>query len=311
MDVILHIGAHRTATTCFQHYMRENSEQLETCGIGFWGPRRTRAGLFRGVIPVAGAGSAQSQLDRARGRVSIELERAAKKGLRHFIVSDENMIGAPRRNLRDLRLYAATGERMARFSHVFAGVNPRVFLSIREHDMYWASSFAYGVARGHRLPRVRDLNTIANGGRGWREVIEDLACAVSGASLTIMPYEIFGGRSDDQLGHMTGHGDLPCADARTRMNASPSLAQLREVLRHRGLCPDRLPQGDGRWMPFSDDQRAALQEMYQDDLFWLCDGANGLATLIEETGSVTAGQTPRTDQTTRGHGNGIEERRMA
>jgi hypothetical protein len=311
MDVILHVGAHRTATTCFQHYMRENSEHLWTRGIGFWGPWRTRAGLFRGVMPVAGSGAAQSQLDRARGRVSIQLDRAAEKGLRHLIISDENMLGAPRRNLRDLRLYAAAGQRMARFSHAFAGVTPQVILSIRQHDMYWASSFAYGVARGHRLPRPRDLKTIAYGCRGWREVIEDLACAVPGVPLMVMPYEVWGGRSDDQLGHMTGLCDVPRGHAREWMNASPSLAQLRQVLRDRGLSPDHLPQGEGRWMPFSDDQRAALQETYQDDLFWLCDGADGLATLIEETGSVTAGQTPRTDQTTRGHGNGIEERRMA
>ena len=311
MDVILHIGAHRTATTCFQHYMHENSESLVARGIGFWGPRRTRGGLFRGVMPLAGAGSVQAQLDRARGRVSIQLEKAAARGLRHLIVSDENMLGAPRRNLRDLRLYADAGQRMARFAHVFSGANARVVLSIRQHDMLWSSSLAFGAARGHRLPRARDLKGIVDGPRRWREVIEDVACAVPGAPLTVMPYEVFGGRSDDRLARMTGLTGLPDKNAREWMNQSPRLAQLRQVLRDRGLDPDRLPKGDGRWMPFTKDQIATLREAYQDDLFWLCDGADGLATLIKETGPVTAGQTPRTDQTTRGHGNGIEERRMA
>ena len=32
MDVILHLGAHRTATTTFQHYVRDHLEVLSTGG---------------------------------------------------------------------------------------------------------------------------------------------------------------------------------------------------------------------------------------------------------------------------------------
>ena len=110
---------------------------------------------------------------------------------------------------------------------------------------------------------------------------------------------------------MTGLRDAPYDHAREWMNSFPRLPQLRQVLRDRGLSPERLPNGEGRWTPFASEQSAALQEIYQDNLFWLGDGADGLANLIEETGSATAGQTPCADETTRGHGNGIEERRMA
>lgn len=312
MDVILHVGAHRTATTCFQQYLHENRENLIGIGIGFWGPRDTRAGLFRGILPRPGAGGAQVQLDRARGRIAIQMEKAAARGVRHLIVSDENMLGAPRRNLRDERLYADVGQRMARFAYAFGTASPRVVLSVRQLDMFWASSLAFGVARGHRLPRERALRHIASARRGWREVIEDLSCAVgSSAPIAVMPYEVFEGHSKARLGAMTGRPDLPCANAPEWMNSSPHLAQLRQILRDRGLDPARLPQGEGRWMPFNDDQTAALKETYQDDLFWLTSGADGLAQLTEETGPMTAGQNPRTGEMTRGHANGIEKRRMA
>ncbi len=312
MDVILHVGAHRTATTCFQNYLRENRERLAARGIGVWGPWCTRAGLLRGVLPVSGFGDAQAQLDRARGRIAIQVEKAAARGLRQLVVSDENMLGAPRNNLRQAELYADAGQRMARFAYAFGAVNPRVVLSIRQQDMFWASSLAFGVARGHRVPRARDLRHIARAKRSWRGVIEDIACAVDGsAPMTVMPYEVFGGKSDVRLAAMTGKADLPRAHSREWMNQSPRLAQLRQVLRDRGLDPARLPDGEGRWMPFTNDQIATLQEAYQDDLFWLTDGADGLAQLTEETGPVTAGQTPRTGKMTRGHADGIEERRMA
>lgn len=49
MDIILHLGAHRTASTSFQRYMRSVSDALAAGGTGFWGPGRTRKGLFHRV----------------------------------------------------------------------------------------------------------------------------------------------------------------------------------------------------------------------------------------------------------------------
>lgn len=56
MKVILHIGAHRTGTTSFQSYMRRNADFMRIRRIGFWGPLRTRGGLFAGVQPGVGVG---------------------------------------------------------------------------------------------------------------------------------------------------------------------------------------------------------------------------------------------------------------
>ncbi len=56
MRLILHIGAHRTGTTSFQSYMRRHSAELSDAGIGFWGPVRTRKGLFSGIQPTPGLG---------------------------------------------------------------------------------------------------------------------------------------------------------------------------------------------------------------------------------------------------------------
>ena len=75
MDIILHLGAHRTATTSFQHYLRANAAGLGAAGIGVWGPETTRDGLLAGVIPPRGSRPAMAQLTRARGRVGLRLER--------------------------------------------------------------------------------------------------------------------------------------------------------------------------------------------------------------------------------------------
>ena len=311
MDVILHIGAHRTATTSFQHYMRENAGLLRHLGIGFWGPRRTRDGLLTGVIPLPGCSTAEDQLSRARGRIAINLRKAEAEELRQMVVSDENMIGAPRHNLRSAKLYPAAGYRMARFDTAFAGRITRVVLSIRSQDSYWGSVLSYAVGRGHQLPCPQTLESLARGARGWRDVITDLACALPGAEILVTPHEVFGAMPEQRLAVMTGCSGLPMRHAREQLNRAPGLNALRRIVASGGGDPDLLPGAEGRWRPFGQDQTAQLREAYADDLFWLRAGADGLARLIEETGPQKTEQKPSAAQMTRGRTHGIEKRRLA
>lgn len=313
MDVTLHLGAHRTASTCFQYYLRENAVALEAAGIAAWGPWRTRDGLLTGVIPVTGITRPPAeQLSRARGRIALALQEAERRRLRHVIVSDENMIGAARRNLRDRRLYAHIGERLARFAHAFEGRISRVVLSPRAQDSYWASAIAFSVGRGHKVPGSDDLDRLVTGRRSWRDVISDVACALPGVEVLVMPYERFGGLPEVKLRVMTGLENPPMTHAREWINRAPSLAQLRQILRDRDEDPAQLPQGEGRWHPFDDAQTMALREAYADDQFWLHAGAGGLATLIEETGTGKTGQNPQPDpRTKRGQDDGYRYRRLA
>jgi hypothetical protein len=315
MEIILHLGAHRTATTSLQHYLRGNARVLARDGIEIWEPRKTRDGLFGGVIPEPGLRDAAGQLRRARGRIALHLHRAEAAGMAVLLVSDENMLGAPRRNLRDGALYAGAGLRMARFAEAFGGRVSRAVLSLRALDSYWASVLAYSVMRGHRIPLAAQLAALAAGPRSWRDVITDLACALPGVDIIVLPHEQSASRPAQRLAVMTGRAEaaMPRAHAREWLNRAPMLGDLRRAVAERGGDPARLGEGqdDARWQPFSPAQGAALSETYADDLFWLRAGADGLATLIEETGPAKAGRHPPAGQTTRGHRNGIEERRLA
>lgn len=311
MDVILHIGCHRTATTTFQTYLSENRSALGRMGVTAWGPDRTRDGLLTGVVPVDSARSPQEQLDRARARIAINIAKERNAGTQALVISDENMIGASRRCLRQGRLYPDIGQRMARFAHAFDGQVTRAVLSVRSLESYWASVVSYGVARGHRVPDRAALDALATSSRLWQDVVLDVACALPGVALTVMPYEIFAGLPERFLEHMTGLGPMPRRHAREWMNQCPSLSQLRKIVTDRGGDPARLPEGAGKWQPFDETQQREMREAYADDLFWLRAGAEGLATLIEETGPVKTGQTPRTDQRKRGQEDGIENRRLA
>ena len=310
MDVILHVGAHRTGTKTFQDYLRRHAEPLSEAQVGYWGPGRTRRGLFSGLVPKAEVTKGRDLRRRAEGRVQLQLTAARARGLRTLVISDENMIGSIRENIRTGSLYPAIGERMARFARAFEGQLSRVIFSPRSLEYYWGSALAHGVALGHAVPEREKLQCIAQSRRGWRDVIADLACALPEAEIQVMPFETFAGRPEVLLEKGAGVA-APTNSERGWLNRAPTLPELRRVLADRGEAGGTLPFGMGRWNPFTPEETAALRETYADDMMWLVAGADGLATLTEDEARTRAGQTLPAGAQTEGHGDEHEERPMA
>lgn len=303
MDVVLHLGAHRSGSTSFQHYLRGARDPLEAQGVGFWGPWRTRKGLLN-TLPDRPASPAKAR--RAQGKLRLNLERSARHGVKTLIVTDENLIGTPRANLRKRRLYPDIGERMARVHTSFGHVT-RIALHIRSPEAWWASALAYLVARGLPVPGAETLERIATSTRGWQQVISDLACACPGTEVIVTLYERSAGAHDRHFRHMTGVTDVPRLPRDgIWTNRSPSLPQLRALLAERGDAPGLLGPGDGRWMPFTAAQMAMMRETYADDLFWLKSGAEGLARLTDDTLPGDIRKSGAAGLTERGHDNGSE-----
>lgn len=316
MDVILHIGAHRTATTTFQAYLRANAAALAARGIAVWEPWTTRKGLFAGVVPAGGTAAPAGQLREARTRITGRLDAAEAEGMRQLLVSEENMIGAPRHNRRHGALYPDIAERIARFAEAFDHRIARVALSVRPQDEFWSSVLIYSVMRGQAVPTAPELAALAEAGHSWREVIAALAAALPGTEIRVLPHLPYAGRPDLRLMRMiarpgVGAPMLPPSGHGKRRNAAPELPRLRELSSTRGSTAARLPRGEGRWSPFDLHQLCRLREIYSHDLCWLRAGADGLADFIEETGPAREGENPAADQTTRGQGNGTEERHLA
>lgn len=139
MDVILHLGAHRTATTAFQTALRLQARGLALQGMAVWTPHVTRAGLFAGILPGPGLSAPARQLDRARGRIAVALARAEQAGMTRVLITDENILGTPRGNIKARALYPAAGFRVARHGHALGPQLRHVHLTLRPLDSYWAS----------------------------------------------------------------------------------------------------------------------------------------------------------------------------
>jgi hypothetical protein len=291
MDIILHVGAHRTGSTSFQHYLRGNRAHLMDDGTALWEPHMLRRGLFDGLFAAPRMMNGRNLQRRAMGRVRLNLAQAQRAGAERLLVTEENMIGAPRACLRAATLYPAIGERMARLEAAFEGRITRVVMSIRAQDLWWSSAAAYGVGRGHALPDDVRIEALANAPRTWRDVITDMACALPNAQIKILPFEQFSGQFDKVLAQATDR-PAPLNQSKSWLNRSPDARMLREKMNENGvptaLLPSHLASGEGRWNPFTTEQSANLREAYADDMMWLTAGADGLATLTEDPSRTRA-----------------------
>ena len=288
MDIILHIGAHRTATTTLQQFLLRNRTELREAGVAVWGPEQTRNGLFAGLIQGPQSVTPQEERRGARscGVISIELARLRKSQCRQLIVSEENMIGSVRNNLHLSRLYPEISQRLLRFHRSFDGTVRRIGISVRSYETYWASCLSYGLGQGHPLPSGDVLDRLVTQPYRWRDVIVEVARLFPGVEIVVWPFERFAGRPEAQLAMLTDGVRIrvPLPGAREWINPSPRRDKLRMILSMRGeadLCAF-VPEGDGRWMPFDADQQDALRTQYRADLAWLRGGADGMARMVDD-----------------------------
>lgn len=297
MDVILHTGAHRTATTTLQRCLADNRRALSAAEVAVWGPKVTRGGIFQGLMGPVGA-VLPWHIARAEKRVALRLEALRQSGMRTLFVSEENMLGKLSCVVEETSLYPAVGRRVAAFAQGFAGHRLTIGLGLRAYDEWWASAIAFRVMRGGPMPQTRLREYMVTQPRRWRHVISDIAEALPEARLVVWTHEAMAARPEAVIRALSGQC-LPEPSVCPRHNAGPTETELLSYLEDCEVAGDGMRFRSGRFMPFEAHERTALRAQYDEDLAWLATGADGRADWIDEPGAWITGRT--------GHGRGIPD----
>ena len=286
IETVFHIGAHRCATTTFQAYLDRNRRALIAQGIMPWTPSVTRDGLFDGLVRPP-AQDDQAVDAAAAHRVSNRLSSMERRGIRQLLVSEENMIGTPRDNIARAALYPGLTPRLARFRDAFGGRVHRIGLVIRAYEAFWASSIAFAVLAGSRVPDAETCRRIANQPRCWSDVVCDLRRLCPDTPLSVWTFEAFAGRPRRQLSLLSRDPRVGHLLDQTPVwaNRSRDTTTLRDVLTLQGRAADaaQIPDAPGPWIPFDAADRAALAALYADDLTFLRGCDDPLLTFTERT----------------------------
>ena len=247
MEIILHFGAHRCATTSFQEYMRCNAQPLAAQGIAFWGPETTRETDLHGL---------KSMTDQSRAALQDDLEKCRAKGVRHLLISEENFLGMMQQNVNMTGLYPEARLRGQLLAAAFGDGVAKIALNIRALNTYWPSVAGFAVRNRKGFGKKIRWNRITQNPRSWRDVITDLSLAFPEIPLVALPFEEFAGHPDAQLATI-----LDCDAPQNASNIWLSRDDQDET-------PG--PSGAGDMQ---------LVAKYADDLDWLAAGADGLAQL--------------------------------
>lgn len=276
MELILHLGAHRTGSTAFERMLE--SADLAGAGAALWGNARVRAipGFQEGVGAEAFAAEWAGQAAQGTGRL---------------VICDENILGTMLGNLMAGALYPDLPMQLARYARLFPAPPRRIGLGIREPASYWTSCWSF-VARRRWVPGVAETAPrIAAHPRGWADVVADLRAAFPHAAILVWPHEGLDRRLPATAARLLDLPETLFTAPASRINAAHAPGYLPAILRLRAAEPAMTEEAmraalsrevpEPGYSPFTPDQRAALAGRHARDLDLLRQGHAG-ALLLEE-----------------------------
>ncbi|GHC67180.1 hypothetical protein [Neogemmobacter tilapiae] len=235
-EVVLHLGAHRTGTTLFQHFLSSNLDFLNNVGIDILVPPATRAGLLQDIQPQDG----------------------------RLLISEENLMGNMQDNVAMARLYPLATQRLRALDNLL-GHCQRVMLSVRNPADWWPSAIAFSLTRGMALPEADQIQAIARSDRHWTDVVSDVRAILPNAEIVVREFNWAVDRPRQQLRQATRWEEVAGALARTRVhNPRPDRSEMDRILTERGQKP-LAGLGDS-YEPFDPKTRRRLTRAYLDDL---------------------------------------------
>ena len=280
MELVLHIGAHRTATTAMQDMLVAHRAALVAAGV---------TPLVREDLgAVDGFSTVPSRDGWIRGRADMD---RLTDGADTVILSEENLIGDMGWNIRKGELYPNARRRLQAYRE-FLGMPVRVGLGIRDYASYWISAHGHELSYRHpgkqgvvRFTEAR--GPMASAMRGWRELIRDIRAVFTDSEILVWPVEQRLALPDIAR-RLLNRPDLTLTAPPPGVNAAPApgvfaqmeafrtenpkatRARMREFVA--GCTPER-------FAGFSKDQTLAMAERYAADLEVLQGGFEGVTFL--------------------------------
>ena len=282
VKVVLHLGAHKTASTYLQSRLAKSSNALRQMQVGYVDLK-----TFREVVARAG-GLRRCQHRYAmlsqrtlRAELSGLIQRENILGAERVVLSDENILG----HLCDLsnagKFYPTAGPRLRVIREALRDWDLEIVVSVRDYVTFLPSVWSHMVLReGYQPFSPQVARAFLTGGRGWAEVLQDLQRAAPGVPLRLWTFEEFAKLEADVLETLVGPVSRSAVDPLGR-HAMPGLSgaaveRIEDLVRNGETpTPDRVRKisqqfakanGHMPYMPWTEDVATRLGARYATDL---------------------------------------------
>jgi len=279
MKIVLHLGAHKTASTYLQKCLAQSGGRLAASAIAYQGPRELRPYLTNWP-----ARHARSEAERIADAMAWLFDTAEEKGLQRLILSEEQFLGTLRPLMQGGTLYETLGESLAPVVRAMQGRPFEIVMALRGYDEFFASAYCQ-VLRGWRFQRFGAglREHFLDHPRGWADVVADIAALCPAETpIRLWRYEDFEAVEDDIFLALAGPAAPPTRRIKGRPLQRPAhraVAALHDMAT-RGFIPDartikrvfeETPPGPvaPRFAPWTREERRHFESRYAQDLIAL------------------------------------------
>ncbi len=175
--IILHLGAHRTASTHVQGVLGKNVALLAEAGIVAPSQDNVKIALTK---PLG------ARIPSKRAGFAALLKGASPETV---VISDENLLGFLNSIFTHGKFYPDTARRLAKLRHMLPCDPAKIVVAIRPYDSFFASAYGRWLAPGRLVLPHKTVAELALGlTRGWGDVLADIAAAFPKSELVISEY---------------------------------------------------------------------------------------------------------------------------
>jgi hypothetical protein len=265
---ILHIGAHKTATTYLQNRLALNGARISAAGIRY------------------------ESLDKIRGQLNFQKRKGAFEHnayladlrdtvkTRDLLLSEENLLGFPTDIIKNDCYYLQAGNRVSGFLSAIDAQEVELFLSLRDYASFTVSMYCELIRARAFISFADYFELYRRSGFSWVKLIDDLVAAAPKAKITIWDYADFRRLEEAILTAMLGFDaqDLARPDGGRRESFSTMAIRAYDAL-SAVMSPEELKmvmkpiartfskaEGYEAFDPHSAEVKATLSAAYRDDL---------------------------------------------
>lgn len=230
LEVVVHFGAHKTATTFLQRFLKNHQGDLRRSGVGYVPLDVCRESITPFVAKIArgpeGARSASADVGGMWRAISEVAGQADSPGepFRRLVISDENLAGPALAILNKKVLYPSAANRLRILANQFPGARVKLMVCIRDYADFIPSVYCE-VLRRHRLaPLEKMLDKGRDVFLSWPSYLLDIAADIPECEVQFWRYEEFAASPRDVAEAVTGVR-LESIEAAVSKKVRPSLTR--------------------------------------------------------------------------------------
>lgn len=181
--IVLHIGAHKTASSFLQTLLKGHSVELAQRGVGVVHRSHLLASPLQEALIAIGKGQAVKPPLMLAAAQSLRGMLARRKP--HVLFSSEDLL----HRIRDLGFFANAGKALEFVKSLAGPIPVRVVLYTRSQADYIESVYMQFMHLGRDFTFEEFIERLDGNDYSWKRVLDEMAAVVGPENVTAVPYE--------------------------------------------------------------------------------------------------------------------------